>query len=154
MFPVPIPDAMTIEGAEKRTIKGGDTGAEDVEALVGVMQFGQDTENPSAEMPFFALLIKVEPIDLRHLHLDPHFWLIQQGAPLHPHAFDLAFVSPEASPDDPITKGLQAIGERLAAAWEEHGDTNNPIALAARLSEMEALARQLQLRVNTKGVSR
>lgn len=143
MFPVPIPDTMTIEGAEKRTIKGNGANIEDVEAMVGVNAQGA---------PFFAMLVGLNPVDLRHLHLDPHFWLIQWGNQLAPHAFDLAFESPVADANDPITKGLQAIGERLAAAWQIHGAPDHgipegqAIALRARLSEIEALTRQLQLR--------
>lgn len=143
MFPVPIPDSMTIKGAVKKEIKGGSDNVADVEAMVGI--------NEASGVPFFAMLIGLEPIDLRHLHLDPHFWLIQWGAPLHPHAFDLAFESPVCDAGDPVTKGLQEIGERLAEAWHIHGslDHGNPagqgIALRARLSEIEALTRKLQL---------
>jgi hypothetical protein len=146
MQPVPIPSRMSIQGAKKKTIKGGNTGASDVEAYVGVNDFTNDKGEKIGELPFFAMLIEVDEIDMRHLHLDNHFWMIQYGPRLHPFAFDPAFISPVLEGMDPVIKGLQEIGDLLAKAFHEAGQPEvNDSALRARLSEIEALTRKLQL---------
>lgn len=115
MKPTAIPDGMGIKGAEKHVIKGDpDNNVEDVEALVGT----------DAGLPYFAMLIECDELDLRHLHLDSRYWHFQYGAPLHPFRMEPAFVSPVAAGGDPIAEELRAAGKLLGAAWFAHANRN------------------------------
>ena len=78
MQPVPIPDRRVWDGAKLVTV-GAPRGMEDtvrpVEALVDqVPGIGRA----------FHLLVKVDPLDLRSLRDDPHFWLTIYGSSLVP----------------------------------------------------------------------
>lgn len=97
---------MNFLGGETRTIRGGDSGADDVECSVGVTPEG---------VPFFAYLVTCSADDLRALHLDPRLWVVQLGSTsLYPHTFATAFVAPESR--DKVSKALEAAGETLSQA--------------------------------------
>lgn len=133
MKPIPIPDDMGIQGATKMLIKGGDTGASDVECLVG-----QDAEG---NVTFYAMLVELDEADQMSLQRDGRFWVIQQGAPLHPHAFDTAFVNLPADPNDPTTTNLQELGWLLGDAWKRHAvGPPNSDAVPNILRRLAALA--------------
>lgn len=104
--PVPIPKDMGILGGETKTIRGGDTGAEDVECEAGHTPEG---------VPFFAYLLSLSADDLRALHHDPRMWVIQLGSQsLYPHAFTTAFVTPPYN--DAITETMDELAELISRA--------------------------------------
>ena len=131
MQPVEIPDHVGIQGAEKHVIKGGQPNVNDVEALVGRLE----------GVPFFAMYIECDDIDLRSLAMDRHFWHFQMGVPLHPFRMETAFVSAPADGDDATTGMLQRLGEALGKAWHEHATGDQEGQLRRFLTEIETLAR-------------
>lgn len=98
---------MGFQGGEIRTIRGGDSGAEDVECSVGFTPEG---------IPFFAYLVQLSAEDLRNLHLDGRMWVVQLGSKsLYPHVFTTAFVAPNY--EDKVTKTLEEAAEIVSQAW-------------------------------------
>lgn len=81
MEPTEIPDHLVPPGAEKRTIKGGDTGAADVEAIVGRAQI-----TPISDVQTFTMLIRFDEQDLADLAEEPSMLLTFYGPQLHPFA--------------------------------------------------------------------
>jgi hypothetical protein len=129
--PVPIPEGLGFEGGETKTIRGGDTGAQDVECCVGHTPEG---------VPFFAYLITCSADDLRNLHLDPRFWVVQLGSPsLYPHAFTPAFVTPAIDELDPETQELTRMGDLVSAAWLAR-EEKDQAKLAVLLSQISTAA--------------
>lgn len=79
MEPVTIPDSVEWAGAEKVKAKGDGGAVQDVEAMVGLTANGQ--------VPFFAMLVRLDLADIEHLQRDPHFWLLQYGRQIQPFSF-------------------------------------------------------------------
>lgn len=133
MRPVPIPKGLGFHGGETMTIRGGDTGAEDVECSVGATPEG---------VPFFAYLISLSVDDLRALHLDPRFWVMQLGSKsLYPHAFATAFQSPDY--DDRTTQSIDTLAELVSKVTRARliGDGEAVDELFAQIASEAGLAR-------------
>lgn len=141
MRPVPIPKGMGFLEGETKTIRGGDSGAEDVECSVGVTPEGT---------PFFAYLVSLSVDDLRSLHLDPRLWVIQLGSlSLFPHAFATAFQSPEY--EDRTTQSIDTLAELVSQVTRARliDDAAAVDELLAQIASEAGLAR---LRLSTQNV--
>lgn len=133
MRPVPIGKDMGILGGERKTIRGGNTGAEDVECEVGHTPEG---------VPFFAYLITCSADDLRALHHDPRFWVIQLGSKsLYPHAFSTAFVTPKYE-------------DHTSAAVDDLADLISRASLANLAGDKQAIDELLAQIASKAGVAR
>lgn len=128
--PVGIPDGMGIGGGKVVTVKGHpEQNILDVQACTGTVGEGEN------EARFWAMLCEIDAMAMRHLHLDPRFWLIQWGPRLRPFRLEPAFTSPLSPIGDPVAEELRALGKLLAAGWFAHAN-GDPVGLEEALKVM------------------
>jgi hypothetical protein len=135
------PEGMEFVGGKTIAVGGGATGAEECELVVG---------KNDKDVPYAAYLVQLDELELKHLMMDSRLWVIQWGLPIHPHSFDVAFVSPDA-PDGEVTKGLQALGALLADAWTHHGNGDPEGQLRKILIQIGAQADQAEAAAAVSG---